>query len=168
MIGIFGLDGSGVIDAEEYLAAGQLSSLRDQGLDQGLRLGAGLAPDNSVSGPNDVRQVDHRTMLTAGPLSWRGRRAQHQCAALARHDGLVARVVDAVLEDDDAVLGPGLAPSCLEDLAPHANRVAAEHGLGEAALAGAYSGRALRAPAQHRRGHGLPILGQRADAAQVR
>src|SRR6267143_6836708 len=66
MIGILRLDGSGVIDAEEYLAAGQLRPLRDQGLGQGLRLGAGLAPDNSVSGANDARQVDHRTMLTAG------------------------------------------------------------------------------------------------------
>src|SRR5207302_6531907 len=72
MIGVFGFDGSGVIDAEEYLAAGQLSPLRNQGLDQGLRLGAGLTQDNSVSGANDARQVDHRTMLTAGPLILEG------------------------------------------------------------------------------------------------
>src|SRR3981081_1005238 len=71
MIGVFRLDGSGVIDAEEYLAAGQLCPLLDQGLDQGLRLGAGLAPDNTVSGANDARQVDHRTMLTAGRLGRR-------------------------------------------------------------------------------------------------
>src|SRR6267378_6296324 len=69
MIGIFRLDGSGVIDAEEYLAAGKIGPLRDQGLGQGLRLGAGLAPDHSVSWANDARQVDHRTMLTAGPTT---------------------------------------------------------------------------------------------------
>ena len=59
MVGVLGLDDAGVARAEEEASAGEPGALRDQGLEQCLRLRAGLPADDSVAGTNDTSQVHH-------------------------------------------------------------------------------------------------------------
>ncbi len=56
MVGVLRSYAAGVVDAEEYAAARQRRALREQRFDQRLGLGAGLAPEDAVAGPDRVRQ----------------------------------------------------------------------------------------------------------------
>src|SRR4029079_16983550 len=60
MIRVPGFHDAGIARAEEAGDTAQAGALRDQRLDQGLGLGAGLSPDNPVSRPDDAAQSHHR------------------------------------------------------------------------------------------------------------
>ena len=61
MVCMPGLHDPGVVDAEKQAGTGKGRALRDQGLHQRLRLGAGLAADDSVAGSNYTSEIDHRS-----------------------------------------------------------------------------------------------------------
>ena len=61
MVRMPGLHDPRVVDAEKQAGTGKGRALRDQGLHQRLRLGAGLAADDSVAGSNYTSEIDHRS-----------------------------------------------------------------------------------------------------------
>src|SRR6266550_4364543 len=61
MVCMPGLHDPGVVDPEKQAGTGKGRALRDQGLHQRLRLGAGLAADDSVAGSNYTSEIDHRS-----------------------------------------------------------------------------------------------------------
>ena len=63
MVGVPGLDDAREARAHEHACAGERGALRDQGFHQGLRLGAGLAPQDAVAGTNYTSEIHHRTGL---------------------------------------------------------------------------------------------------------
>jgi hypothetical protein len=65
MIGMFGPNDARVVDAKEHAGTGECRALRNQGGRERLRLGAGLAQDDSVAGADETREVQlHPAMLT--------------------------------------------------------------------------------------------------------
>jgi len=54
MVGVLGTHETGIARSEEDAAAGKGAALREQGFDERLRLGAGLAPDEAITWPDDA------------------------------------------------------------------------------------------------------------------